>query len=120
MKIFAIYLDPKKDIDQAIFVSENFSIFAFILGFFWALYHRLWWIAGIVIALLFCLNQLESRNFISSQIGAVIEFGSFLFLGLAASDLQEKSLSKRGYILSEIVAAKNLDEAKMRYFQRYG
>jgi Protein of unknown function (DUF2628) len=121
MDIYAVYLNPKsKNIYQdALFVAEHFSIFAFIFTWIWALTNRLWYVAIAIFFVQFSIG-FSINQFGISPINYILIDTSFRFLiGLCASDLQRINLELKGHKLNDVIVARNLLEAAHRYYGRH-
>lgn len=117
MKIYTIYAketDPNL-LENAIFIKEGFSWLAAILHFFWALYHKMWWVSFILLAIGVSLTLLEINGYIALDIIQAIRFGLLLFIGSNFNDWHRYTLKKKGYIFYGVVSAKNEDEASYKF-----
>lgn len=121
MKIYSVHLNPKDDspYENAVYIPEGFSIYAFIFTGFWALAHRLWWMA-----LLFFLLHLGSGLYgeavgLSASSIAFLELGFRVMIGLSAHDLWRQHLERSGWVTSDVVVAYSELEARHRYLERH-
>ena len=119
MKIFSVYHNDNLSIKNAVFISEGFSVKAFVFTYLWSLFNRLWVFTFIALALhVFFISALYN-------IGAtpqIISFTNLLisfYIGFSANQWKEATLIKNGYKLTEIVAAKNLSCAQLKFFDNY-
>ncbi len=96
-----------------VLVPERFSWGAAIFGPFWLFAHRAW-IAGII-ALFAALaaGWLAPSEW---RVELIVALG--VLLGLLGQDLRRWSLSRRGYLLAHVVAARDQDEALARLLAR--
>ena len=91
---------------EPVLVREGFSWGAFLFGPLWLAAHRVWVAAvlGLVATgLVVVLTDDETR--------AVLMFGLMLLFGLSGFDLRRWSLDHRGYLLGQVLAARNETEA---------
>ena len=81
-------------------------------------YHKIW-VSGIVIILLMGAIAALAPTFGFNPLSAlVLRIGLQIMIGLEANDLRRKHLSKKGYIVSDVVAGSTLLDAQQRYFDR--
>ena len=120
-KFFTVYLQPKQPhmAETAEFVSEGFSFRAFVFGWIWAAYQRLWLVAGVQFVFILTMAKLAQLGVISVAIAAGAQLASQFLLGLEAPNLRNIALRKRGYVQSDIVAEDSLLHAQQRYFARH-
>jgi hypothetical protein len=120
LAIFTIHSrGPEPDaIRDALFLRDGVSFGAFWLGPFWLLRHGLYaacaaWIAAIVIL------AIAASTILSPGASLTVFLAIQALLGLEADHLLQQRLSRKGYRLVDIVAAKNLDEAEVGFFRRH-
>jgi hypothetical protein len=100
--------------EDAVFVRDGFHWLAFIVPFFWFLWHRLWLEAGLVFAAMVGLSALEQ---VGGMQGIVAPISVLLSLGLGfeAPALRMAALRRRGWRERGVVEADGRDEAEIRY-----
>jgi hypothetical protein len=121
MRVYSVHLNPrgKKIYENAMFISENFNIFAFLFTGIWALTNRLW-LAGVIILVVQYGILIVAKYFGVSIIGGVIiDLGIRFLLGLCGNDLWRTNLAIKGYVLSDVIVANNYLEATHRYYGRH-
>ena len=119
-KIYTVHINPSEAnaMEKAIFVREGFNIIAFLFGMFWAVYHRMWFMAvGLAIIMAFFGAAEEQKWFDAASI-AIIHIAFNFIIGFQANDLRRAHLSRRGYIMSDVVVSDNELSAQQRYFDR--
>lgn len=118
MKTYTIYINKNnpESLEEAVFVPEGFSFWAAVFTAFWMLYHRLWLCAAALIVINICFIALENHGIISPEVSSILQLGILVYIGFEANDWHRRSLGRKGYEFSEIIAAKNLEEAKQRFF----
>ena len=121
MKIYNVMtlLDVKKN-DQVLFVEEGFSFSAFCLQGLWLLYYKVWTLAVVIIIFQSCLYSLHKIEKINDTLFYGFGFSVAFFVALFAKTWHIESLKKNGYKFTTVIAAKNLDEAKLRFYQIFG
>lgn len=89
-----------------VLVREGFSAGALVFGPFWLAWHRAWIPAGVAFCLSFLIPALTDP-----PASVVLGLAMHLLLGLSGRDLIRWSLRERGFTLTDIVAARNEEEA---------
>jgi Protein of unknown function (DUF2628) len=98
---------------EPVLVREGFSWGAFFLGPLWLAAHRVW--IGAVLALVATgLIVVLTEDFVR----AVLIVGLMLLFGLSGYDLRRWSLDHRGYLLSQVLSARDETEALARLLER--
>jgi len=119
LRIFAVYSRPDRPLDQQpVLVKEGFNLFAFLFGFFWALYHRLWKVMILILLFNIAIIYAGKIHALAPQSIGIIQMGFQLLVGLQASSWRQAKLVKKGYVLADISAADSLMRAEQRYFER--
>ena len=105
--------------DRFTFVRDGFHFWAFVLGFFWLAWHRLWlaligWIVAIAVV---------DGGLTLLGAGGVTIFGVnvvlSLLLGFEAATLQRWTLSRGNWRQLDIVVADDEESAERRFFDRW-
>ena len=106
MNSFTAHLKPGH---EPILVKEGFSWGAFVFGPLWFALHRAWEAAAVQFLLLVALPRvLPVRD------GPIVGFGIALLAGLLGRDILRWSLDRRGYTLTEVLAARDEEAALAR------
>lgn len=100
-------------------VRDGFAFFAFVLPFFWFLFHRMWIEAGIALALIFVLGFLDEWIGLPGA-ATLLTLALSLFAGLEARNLRKAALARRGWREWGVVEARNGEEAELRYLAEAG
>jgi Protein of unknown function (DUF2628) len=87
---------------EPVLIPESFSWGAMILGPVWLAAHRAWISAAIALAVYILLALLFNPNAVP-----VLLAGEALLLGLTGNDLRRWSLERRGYVMTNVFAARN-------------
>lgn len=106
---------PDRD---ARFVKDGFSWAAFVFGPFWALYHRLWFAALMLVAALAALAIVGEYFVLDPAADAVIGIAISLLIGFEGPELLRKKLAVRGMPERGIASGRNLAEAERDWFRR--
>ena len=123
MKIYSILIDKEKlqasnKLDLApVFIEESFSFSAFIFQSLWLFYNRVW-IFGIGLIILdYALMSLFENEIMNSFVFYGIKMAITVFVALFSKGWYVWSLQRKNYQVVDIIAAKDLDEAKLRFYQ---
>ena len=121
MRIYSVHIKPtdKAPYESPEFVPEGYNIFAFIFGFFWLLYYRLW-----IPALAFLLASVVVSSGIAMlgfnpYLYTVLQVTVSLLLGFEGNDLRRWGLKRRGYLTADVVTGSSLVAAEQRFFDRH-
>src|SRR5690606_20417783 len=98
MKIFTVHMKPGQTAESAVFVPEGFSVWAFLFQPFWALYHRLWLAAGLMLLALFGLGLLTARLGLADGQANMLQLLLAVLIGAEARDLWRWTLKRRGFV----------------------
>ena len=121
MRIYTVHIDPGESSasQKPVFIREGFNWIAFLLGGFWALYHRLWLPLALILAFNGTLMLLRKEHLISVAGITILQFGFNFFVGAQANDWLRSGLARRGFLLADVTAADSRLRAEQRYFERY-
>lgn len=118
MKVYTVHLRtwsaaPDR---EAVLVREGFCWPAFVFSAAWALYHRMWFVAALMLAATLGLAALQDvlglDEFVVEAIGLVLA----LWIGFEANDWRRAALRRRGFAEAGIVVAPGLEHAEHRAF----
>jgi hypothetical protein len=97
---------------EPILVNEGFSWGALIFGPLWLAAHRAWVAAAISFAAYVLIAALAPE-----PAATVLSIGLAVILGLIGNDLYSWALEHRGYVLVDVLAGRNIDDAWMRLIE---
>jgi hypothetical protein len=103
---------------DAVLLREGFSWGAFLFSVAWALWHRLWFWALIVLGISAALAVAGELLLIDPLTDAAIGLAFALLVGWHANDWRRQQLERAGYVSAGVVAAPNLVEAERRFFTK--
>ena len=98
-----------------VLVKEGFSWPAFFLSGLWALFHRMWLWAAVLITANIFLGFILSFSGVEPFSQGVMSFGFAVVIGYIGNDLRRRSLARRGYRSFGIVTGDNLSTAERRF-----
>ncbi len=110
MKTWTVHLRPGA---APVLVPEAFSWPAAVFGPFWLFAHRAW-IPGV---LALCAQVMIATTG-HAVLHGVLTAALVWLLGLFGQDLRRWSLSRRGFVLSHVVAAPTRESAAVRLFDQ--
>jgi hypothetical protein len=110
MKKFAIY---QKGINDVILIQEGFNVYAAIFSGFWALYNRIWPLAIIGILLYGLQLTLSSIPLLMG-----LKILTFFTFGFMSDFIYQLYLERQGYVLADVVSAKNSEIAELKFYER--
>ena len=115
---YSVHIRDGAAAEQAVFVREGFSTGAFVFTVAWALWHRMWLAAGVLLAVSGAITL--AGNLMDAGEGVLVLAGLAvnLIFGFEARDLLISALAGRGYRQSGYSHGRNLDEAELRYFHK--
>ena len=96
-----------------VLVREGFSWGALLFGPLWFAAHRAWIAAVLSLAAIILIVVLAKDG-----VSAVLLTALLILLGLSGHDLSRWSLDHRGYLLSQVVTARDELEALQRLLER--
>jgi len=105
-------LDPDRDL---VLVKEGFSWPAFFFSVLWALWHRLWLVAGIFFLIQLAMSLVLAVWTLDPVSASAVSVGAALIFGYAANDLRRWVLGRRGFVETAVVAADGRDGAERRF-----
>ena len=114
-RLFTVHLLDNASDSGLVLVKDGFSWPAFFMTLPWALFHRMWWIAGAFAALHIVVGLgMTAASFSYMQQG-VVSFAIALAVGFSADELRCGHLRRRGFAFEDVVIAENSDRATRRF-----
>jgi len=118
MNLYAVFLPSRAPLalEQAVFVRQGFSLEAFALTPFWALWRRLWLALGLwaVWAIFVAL----AARFVSLDLGAALALYALgaLAFGFEADQFRQARLAQQGFAFDRLALGSSQDEAESLYY----
>lgn len=121
MKLYTVHLRawsaaPDR---EAQFVREGFSVAAFLFSGLWALYHRMWFAAVLMVAAAAGLALADEFLDLHPVFAEAVGIALSLWIGFEANDWRRAALRRRGFVEAGLVAAPALEQAEHRFFERH-
>jgi hypothetical protein len=119
MTIYSVHNREGAPFDQAVLVPEAFSWNAFVFTVFWALWHRLWVIAAVLLALAAVINLGARLLGIGDVMTGLATLAVNFVFGFEAQGLRARALAHAGYRLIGMSHGRNEDDAAFRYLEEH-
>jgi hypothetical protein len=101
-----------------IFVEDGFFVLGFILNSLWLLINKVWFFAIASLAIQIMLLVSVSYNILSDILAYKLLFLHALIVSFFAKNWYIAILKKNGYKLIDLVAAQNIDEARLYFYKK--
>ena len=90
---------------------------AFVFGPLWALSHRMWWMALILLGLMAGLSLLLGLMGMGPEVQSAASLGLAVIIGGMANDWRRAYLARRGFAERGLVGAGDKEAALFRYLE---
>lgn len=119
-QIYTVHINPAQEhaMEKALFVREGFNFAGFFFGILWALYMRMWRVAGLIFLVVTILAIAEDLKLVDNVTLAILQVAFSVIVGFQANDWRRSTLARSGYIMSDVVVSDNKLRAQQRYFDR--
>jgi len=111
-RIYTVHLHDNAD---PVLVKQGFSWPAFFIAVPWALFHRMWWVAGFFVVLQMVLAALFVTTGMSEAQQAIVSLVVAISIASAADELRRNTLNRRGYRFADVIVEENQDRALRRF-----
>jgi hypothetical protein len=119
-KVYTAHVRGRGRADSDIvFVKDGFSWPAFFFTVLWALWHRLWLFALIVLAGGSAIGLVSDLLDLDPLTDAAIGLAWAVLIGYEANDARRRALSRRDFDFEDIVLGQNLSQAEHRFFFKH-
>jgi hypothetical protein len=115
MAVFNVFEHHDRGLDGVELVREGFSSRAFVFTALWALWHRMWVVAALLVASFAIVSLASAYGGLPESVASLVNFGIALVFGFEASSLRGNTLSRAGYRETAIVSGGNLEEAELKH-----
>ncbi|HEX2113257.1 MAG TPA: DUF2628 domain-containing protein [Alphaproteobacteria bacterium] len=119
-KVYTAHVRGRGSVDSDIvFIKDGFSWPAFFFTVLWALWHRLWLFALIVLASGFAVGMISELIDLDPLTDAVVGIAWAALVGYEANDARRRALASRDYDVEDIVLGQNMTQAEHRFFLKH-
>jgi hypothetical protein len=115
MSVYLVLEHPERSLDRTVFVKEGFAPLAAVFHVLYALYHRMWVVAAVLVALLAAVRLGQMAWDLNEAVAGVASAAIAVIFGMEASNLRAASLRHAGYDERGPVVASSLEEAELKY-----
>ncbi len=117
MKLYTVHIPVGGQVpgEEPVLLKEGFCWPAFFFSFLWALWHRLWLVALLLVLASVAIEAAMSQLGANDAVRGAVTLGFAVFVGATANDWRRGALAKLGYRLTDIVAAGDADAACRRW-----
>jgi Protein of unknown function (DUF2628) len=115
MRVYTVHYRQHLGNPDFVLIKEGFCWPAFVLSVFWALWHRLWLVAVLLIAASVALSAAGVFLGLDPLAETALSVGFALLIGYFANDARRWVLDRRGFSEEGIVVGDGEDEALRRY-----
>lgn len=116
MKIYTVLEAADSKPEHVAFIPEGFSWPALVLTVVWALWQRMWVVAGLLFAVTALLTIGTNLGLLGEGPATLLQFGIALLFGFEARGLQVSSLEAAGYRRAGLIQASGREAAELAYF----
>ncbi len=102
-----------------VFIEEKFSLNGFVFQGLWLLYHKLWILAAIFVAINIVFSSLLNMGLINQASFYLFQLLMALCVAQFANTWYVEKLRRQNYEFIGVIAARNLESAKLRFYQEY-
>jgi len=126
LRFYSVHAEPWNPLttpqgaDRTVMVKEGFSWPAFLISLPWLIWHRMWIVLLLYLALVLGLAALSEFGQLPDQAMTIASLAIALVLGFEGNGLLRWTLARRGYEEISEVAAATSQDAEMRFFEQRG
>ncbi len=117
MRLYSVHLrhNGRHADRDLVLVKEGFSWPAALFTVFWALAHRMWWVAMGVFALFTLVGAVLVWLGVGETADGLITIALMVGVGMVGNDLRRWSLSRADFLEVAMVSGKNVEDATRRF-----
>ena len=116
MAIYSIHNSKGAPPEQAVFVRDGFSFGAFLFTFLWAAWHRMWVVAGVLLAITGALTLAGNLHVVPGTLLTITSLAVSFIFGCEARGLQRRALIASGKAEVGLTHGRRAEEAELRYY----
>lgn len=113
-RLYTVHLQAGGD---PVLVKQGFNWPAFFVAVPWALFHRMWWVAAVLVVLQIVLAAVFVSLGLSEVQQTIISLVLAIVIGFTADELRCLTLEGRGYSLADVIVEQNRDRALRRFLE---
>ncbi len=117
MRLYTVHIRrhyPDADSDLVL-IKEGFCWPAFFLGPLWALWHRLWLVALVLLVADVALSGTALLARLDGLSQGAVSVGFAAIVGFVANDLRRRALERRHFTLAAVVSGARREAAEGRF-----
>jgi hypothetical protein len=119
MAVFTVHEPPPsgdlmRDAERVIFVRDGFSWPAFLIPFVWLLWHRMWLVLVLWIAVVVLVQW--GASLLGEPAPLIATVATALVMGFEASSLRRWTLERRRFRFAGVVAGADRSDCERRFF----
>jgi hypothetical protein len=119
-RVYTVHVRGRGGADRDIvFVKDGFSWPAFFFTVLWALWHRLWFFALIVLASGVAVGMVSELLVLDPLTDAALGLAWAVLVGYEANDARRRALAGLDYDVEDIVLGQTLTQAEHRFFLKH-
>lgn len=118
LKIYTVHQKQSYDYEggDVTFVPEGFCVMAFLFTSIWALYHRLWLAAFLLLAANVGIVAVASVVELNDIGAGILQLALQIWFGFAARDMLRARLKRDGFSTTAIVTGESQIHAERRFY----
>lgn len=122
MSVYTVHEPPLRaaeaspDPERFAFVRDGFSWWAFLAAALWMLWHRMWLVFVIYLAVIVGVEAALRYAGASGVVVAVVGFFISFLVGIEAGTLRRFALARRGWKNVAVISGDDVEEAERRFF----
>ena len=125
MSVYTVHEPPLRPSEAApnperfVFVRDGFYFWAFLFSVLWMLWHRMWLILLVYVAVVVGVESALRYAGASRPLLAFVGLLIALLVGIEAATLRRIKLARRGWKNVGVVSGDNVEEAERRFFDAW-
>jgi len=125
MSVYTVHEPPLRASEAApnperfVFVRDGFYFWAFLFSALWMLWHRMWLILLVYVAVVAGIETALRYAGTSRPLLAFVGLLIALLVGIEAATLRRFNLARRGWKNVGVVSGDNLEDAERRFFDAW-
>ncbi len=119
MRVYSVHIRRHGlDLDGDIaVVKEGYSWPGFVFAPLWALWHRHWLVAAVLVAVPALIGGLSTLIGANPPAQTALSLGWSVFVGMMANDVRRYFLERAGFVEAGVAAGRHPDDALLAYLR---